>query len=161
MKNHLGTGVSDIEVRGTNSEPWQEADGNPLSDESLRFVSRYWSAETWEKYLLTIETPQAEYLSSRFGNLLYQNDLKRAFLKHLNDSNEESYESPVHEIPSEVLEQAISQLTLRERQAIQAIFYNGLSQTDAAKVMRISAARIHQLLRRALQKLKAELTPVL
>jgi len=160
MENHSGTGVPSGNVQVANPKPWEDLYGNPLSEDNLRFVSKYWSKETWEQYLQTIETPQTEYMSARFGDLLYQNDLQRSLSEHFATESQQCLTLPSESVSTERLEEAIASLTLRERQTIQAIFHEGLSQAEAAKVMRLSKSRVHLLLRSALRKLRSELTPV-
>ncbi len=36
-------------------EPWLDENGRPLNLESLRFFSKHWDQETWERYLETLE----------------------------------------------------------------------------------------------------------
>lgn len=159
MEEESGGGAPAPKIDLPLTNPWEDSKGNPLPEESLKFVSRYWKKEIWEQYLSTIEAKQMEYLSSRFGSLLYKNDLECAHEKYLAIASGELSSAASEQISSQQLKDAINVLTLRERQTIEAIFFNSLSQTEAAKLMRLSTTRIHLLLRQALRKLKEELTP--
>ena len=49
MENDSGTGVPDTKSNNYKPKPWEDIHGNPLSEENLRFVSRFWNDETWEE----------------------------------------------------------------------------------------------------------------
>ena len=39
----------------THKKPWLDSTGVPLADAALKTVSKGWSAQTWERYLQTLE----------------------------------------------------------------------------------------------------------
>ena len=112
----------------------------------LRRVSRHWSKEEWKKYLKTLEKGTSESLihPKRYEKLKNRN----IFLWEPHKSRYAPY------IP--LLRRALKKLTLKQREAIKLIFWEGLSYRSIASKMNLTPSAIVKEKTLAIQRLRKE-----
>jgi DNA-directed RNA polymerase specialized sigma subunit len=145
---------SDEHPNGTETngpKPWENEDGETLTDDKLRSVCGTWSPETWEAYLETLESPQRESLFSNFERVLHRKDRLRTMEAYYDDSHCQDRIWPG-------MYRALDRLTFRQRQLINLVFFEGRTLRDSAKQTHLSYRVARRVLQRALDRLKSSLT---
>jgi RNA polymerase sigma factor (sigma-70 family) len=111
---------------------------------SLRKESKNWSSKQWEEYLQSIECPRSESL------------LDPKQYKDLIETTELQYQST--EESDGCLDEILDLLPKGEKKALELIYWDDLSQREAAKVMGIERANLRSKISRALAKIKPHMT---
>ena len=152
MKKEHTRGVSGAGL----PKPWQDKNGNPLSDEYLRAVSKSWSQRTWEEYLESLETESTEVVLNNFDKVLLQHDHEVSLQSYYAEaeSSADAFDIGTDE---EQLSEALGTLTGRERQAIDLVFFCGMNVSETAREMGVRRQPASQTLSRALRKLRKKL----
>ena len=133
----------------TNQKPWLDENGNVYSNEKLRVLKDGWNLETWEAFLKSdVEKACQEYLPDDPG-----------FVENSQIGYSESYQDMASSERFPMLKEQVraylNRLTLKEQKIIQAIFWEGKSQRDIARELKVSRAAIFRTRDRALKKLGA------
>lgn len=117
-----------------------------ISDEDkvLREKSKSWSAEDWESYLRTIEVGLKESLSS-MGEVTRMGLTSNVF---------EYAETDCSDDVSELVENLLSLLSERQAFVLRRVFWDGKSERQIAKMMKISRQAVYDLKKRALKNLR-------
>lgn len=147
-----------VRLHHFKGKPWLDRRGIPLSEEKLREVSRHWSRSMWERYLRTFETEQTEYLSPHSGDIQYAGT--GAITQWLYENSSAAHEESDERFPESTvaaLHKALESLTFRERQVIDGIFYERLTQRQTALQIGVSRERVNYLLKHSLRKLRARI----
>lgn len=127
-------------------KPWLGKNGERISDASLKDMTKTWGANTWEEFLkTTVERPLRETLSSP------------QTVENLEDGYRDVYQDMLahNEFPNltQVVRALIMKLTIREREVVYATFWEGKSQNEIAKTLKIKRSVVRNYRDRALKKL--------
>ncbi len=128
----------------TNNQPWLDDKGRILNDKKLKEISRDWSQEIWESYLLYIDIPRKESLIEEFQ---FDSVAEKTHI----------FENLPETKRDEDLHSAIKKLTKKQQKIIFLIFFEGLTVRDIALRMNISHQSVHDLKVRALNSLKSQI----
>lgn len=139
-------------------KPWEDENGNLLLDDELKIVSRSWSEKTWDDYLKTIETPQREVMLPNLDRVLLKRDAQQVVSEYA--AKEASEESSLYLSPLAV-RKALLELTCRQREIIDLIYFEDMNIEAAARKLRISRQAASSALSRSLERLKGVLGPQL
>lgn len=127
-------------------KPWLGKNGEPVPEVDLRSMTEAWGANTWEEFLkTTVECPLRETLS---GSQAVEN---------LEDGYRDAYQEMLahEEYPNltQLVRSLIKRLTIREREVVYATFWQGKSQNEIAKALKVKRSVIRNYRDRALKKL--------
>ena len=125
------------------ARPWLDAFGEPLPLDELKKVSQHWNSEQWESYLTTIEVGQREC----------QAIPEEVETLGLGFSVFELSQQSASEDLQILVNRLLETLTSRQREIINKIFFERLSERQVAKSLMISRQGVCDLKRRALRKL--------
>ena len=134
------------------NKPWLDQNGKALSDAVLKEVSRTWSAETWEEYLLSLEGRVRTEDELSIPDLAAVDCAVTCSLADLQPNTDH--------FPDEFLEcvkQAVENLPARERGIIEEEIYFGKSQRETAEKLGISRSVTRKQRKRAQGRLAARL----
>lgn len=132
------------------SKPWLDQDGNILSDKELREISKNWSAETWEQFLLeTVECQASDYRE----DLIHP----RSYDRRLEEMTESVWQCSTDR--SETIGELVRRLcrdhlSPKQQYIVRMIFWDGFTERKIADVMNISRSTVVVQKRRALSKIK-------
>ena len=155
MKKRNGTGLRLVNT------PWLNKDGTPNSDEALRLISPSWSREVWENYLSTLEISQNHCLVDDFEGVLETHDGYRSLEAFHATANQESEEAENEESDPALIAELLSgikELSKRQQEVVQAIYYEDKTQAETARRLGISVQRVSAILKSAIKKLRKRLT---
>jgi len=141
-------GEADMKTSPTQIDPASSTgDGSskpPERDSSLELESRSWLAEDWEDYLKSLEGGLKEsQLPLRDGD---ESNLTTSVFEITSNSATDQQSSQV--------EQILVGLTEKQSHVIRAIYWQGLSERNIARLMGISRTAVRKIKSRALKKLK-------
>jgi predicted DNA-binding protein (UPF0251 family) len=129
-----------------NQKPWEDTNGNMLSDKNLKTVSKSWDAETWENFLqqtVSIERAEDELLAEKYEALL-----------------EETFECaprPSCAVPEPVVKQikaAVRILAPQQQKIIKLHFWGGMSEREVACELGILRSNVNDSKKISLNKIK-------
>ena len=136
-------------VKSLTTEPWLNKDGTPKSDEDLKKNSPFWSKETWEAYLSTLEKEREEYLLS--DPRIIENFSAEAYARFL--MSMDGTEKGLDQL--RVLAQTcLNQLSQRESEVLKKIFFEKKSERQIAEELGVSRNSIKSFKYRGLNKIK-------
>ena len=138
---------------GTNNnsaKPWLDHRGRELPTEQLREISKDWDLKTWKRYGDSLEV-QPEGKSLKPGEL---RKLQAEQTKSIFAINGEIPANPTLVLK---MNQALEDLSPRQRQVVDLIFYQGKTIEEAALEYGLSKATINIHKKEALAKLKGVL----
>ncbi len=121
-----------------------------MSEKELRRLSRNWSPEEWENYLVeNIEIPLKE---TQIGFKRYQ----KACAKMTESifENVSSQEESTRGLKDKI-RPAMKLLTTRERQVIRYLFWHNRTRKETAETLGIGLGNVHNLRKRALKKIES------
>lgn len=114
----------------------------PLRNWNLKRSSQHWSKEAWEKYLSSQDVPLREVLTRKYDDLA------------------DNLEAPDHhelilsELTSKRLDDALGALSPKQRQVVEAKYWEGLSEHEIAARYGISRSTVQMHFSRAISRLK-------
>lgn len=134
-------------------KPWLDKDGNELSVENLRLESKNWDQQTWEFYLESKDAILKEKLMSPGRYSKESAKIKESFLSQLSSG---SFLEKSH------LESLLRALTPRQRQIIEMIFWQSMSQRQIANALGLNQSTVADVKRSAIRKMRSlvKMTPV-
>lgn len=129
---------------------WLDCTGRHLGKERLKKVSRDWTPQDWEAYLSHLETPLKESLFWNFDSFMEAHGGAAPSYMFKEDSTGSSKrdDSVIR------LRRAVKRLTPTQQKVVHLIFWNGLSERNAAKKMGLSRSSIQTHLSRAIGRLR-------
>ena len=130
-------------------QPWLDADGNTLSDEMLKVISKTWCQNTWNDYL-NFYTDEKEDSRTELTNDSSLEDL-------LNNSIEPTFLTGGEYVPlrqKSQLNAAMKSLTFKQKFVIEKIFLKKLSENQVAELLGISRRTVREHKEAAIRQLK-------
>lgn len=126
--------------------PWIGPDGNSLSLDEIREISKSWDQSTWTRYLDSLELPAKEkYLPEpRLRRESQKNNINIFDFSQVNSDQE----------TRERVQDLLKSLTLRQRQVIEMSFWMNMSQRQIARSLSISQPAVLETRQQALKKLR-------
>lgn len=127
--------------------PWLDQDGKLLSNEQIKTVSKDWTEETWENFLVAtvdVELAEEEKLIDDYEELL-------------EDEVEGIWSGPCR-VPCVVrksIEVAIRSLAPQQRQVIRGLFYHSMTGVGVARRLKISPSAVAQAKIISLNKIRS------
>ena len=127
--------------------PWRHGDGSMKSDATISGLGRGWDQETWDGFL-----------DEDVGTV--ESDERLGFTPYIDMALDESDEEAPTDAktvgfdPETVCGHAMDGLTAKERGVVEALFWEGLTSTEAAAESGVSPSTVRATKRRALGKLK-------
>ncbi|MBL7555118.1 MAG: sigma-70 family RNA polymerase sigma factor [Bdellovibrionaceae bacterium] len=128
----------------TQSKPWLDVAGKPLSEAALKRASKNWDSETWEQYSKSIEGGIKEKMIKPYGYEQRCENMTRSIFD-LHDYDEEK---------SRIIKVALQKLTRKQRQAIETYYFEGRTLADTADHLKISLDSLRDRLSGAFKKLR-------
>ncbi len=130
------------------NKPWLNSRGYLFTDDELKSISKFWNQKTWEDYLDFIETPRTESIleEEHYTGLAEK-------LKYTIEQEED------RDLQSE-LSLALINLTEKQREILEFIFWDGLTTRDIGFKLSISSAAVQKIKDRALISLKKNIEGV-
>ena len=127
--------------------PWQNEDGSFKSDREISQLGKRWSTKEWDTYLKNFETQITENPIDP-NNIQYcTNDTIASFFMTVTESDQ-------HPALSQAARICINSLPSKQKQIVRMIFWENMTQTEAAKKLGISRSAVQTSLRRAKDSLK-------
>lgn len=126
--------------------PWLDKHGFPLEEDELFAVSRSWGQKTWERYLDHFEKPRAEAVL-----------LPRIYDRRASEMEYSIFEDGINhadEELTEVMSETLNLLNPKYKLILQLFFWEGKSERDIAKQLKIRQQSLHTLKKRALKEFK-------
>ena len=131
--------------------PWLDRMGMILSDSAIRGVSKKWSPEIWERFLL--ETVEGSNSYCREEVLSRGEYLNR--LDQMTDSMWECALNEESDSKADLVRRLIRDfLSPRQQQIIRLVFWDGLNDRAIAAMLNISRSNVAAQKRRSFKKLK-------
>ena len=127
-------------------KPWLDRNGQPLSTDELKSISRKWGPSMWEYYLSSIEVEQTEFLLEDPNSV---DDLSYEEYKNFACQSMEKKDFPNLRI---ILEKVIHDLPKKQSQVLHHIFWEGLSMSEISKKYEVSRTAIQRTKERALRR---------
>jgi RNA polymerase sigma factor (sigma-70 family) len=138
------------EVIMKRGKQWIDGSGNILSEADLKKVSSNWDARMWEEFLSsTVEKPLRESHLNRLEESSISDECKDTYQELLHHEEAPSFKLLVHGL--------LRCLTLREHKIIYGYFWEGKSQYELAKELKITRSTVRNYLERSLKKLGTQL----
>lgn len=147
------TATVEVNMESKIFKPWLDKDGNELSVENLRLESKNWDQQTWEFYLESKDAILKEKLMSPGRYSKESAKIKESFLSQLSSG---SFLEKSH------LESLLRALTPRQRQIIEMIFWQSMSQRQIANALGLNQSTVADVKRSAIRKMRSlvKMTPV-
>ena len=149
----MGSHNTPLEGRKTNcsktQKPWLDQHGKLYSDGALRTISQHWSTEIWESFLRETvdrplrEEPQTPQQLDRFS--------KEEICKFWLDLQPKDVSSNQKFMLGNLIRR---KLTPRQQQVLRLIYWEGMSERAAAKVLGVDRSTVAASKKRSLRKLK-------
>jgi RNA polymerase sigma factor (sigma-70 family) len=129
------------------STPWLNSNGSVKSDAELKEICQGWAPKVWEEYLKNFESCQNEFLTPDVD--IFRQDPSQSCI--------ELYKSLLaqEEFPElkKVVHAALCSLSAQEQKVIRSLYWEGLSQREAAKTLNLAKTSLSIYRERALKKL--------
>ncbi len=129
------------------STPWLTSNGSVKSDAELKEICQSWPPKVWEEYLKNFESCQNEFLTPDIDQI--RQDPSQNCV--------EIYKSLLaqEEFPElkRVINAALCSLSTQEQKVIRSLYWDGLSQREAAKTLDLAKTSLSIYRERALKKL--------
>lgn len=146
----LQRGYEMTQTSKNTSKPWLDQDGNILSDKELREISKNWSTDTWEQFLLeTVECQASDYRE----DLIHPRNYDRR-LEEMTESVWQCSTDRSETIGELVRRLCRDHLSPKQQYIVRMIFWDGFTERKIADVMNISRSTVVVQKRRALSKIK-------
>lgn len=129
---------------------WLDCVGRHLGKERLKNVSREWTPRDWEAYLTHLEVPLKESLFFNSDSFM---EARGGAAPNYMFKEDSPYFSKRNESVTR-LRAAVKRLAPMQQKVIHLIFWNGLSERNAAKKMGLSRSSIQTHLSRAIRRLR-------
>lgn len=126
---------------------WLNADGSMKSEQEIKISCVNWSPEMWEEYLKNFESSQKEMLLEQANDSESLSEEKFARL-YLNLIQQEEYPKL-----RKVIKAALYSLPKNEQQVLHALYWEELSQREAAKKLSLSRTTLTNYRDRGLKRL--------
>lgn len=143
-------GSTKLEKKPKRSKPWLDSKGRLKSDKEIETLGQSWSATTWDEYLKATESNSSAQDNITASFFCMDSDTAvngHILLEYLRNINEfESLE--------EHLSYALKFLTPRERKILKMKYWQGLSQAQISRKLKISECSVSNTRNRGLKKLK-------
>lgn len=130
-----------------NQKSWLDNNGQMLTDENLKEVSKSWSAETWEQFLSSTVDRDMSSLETTVDN----------FEELLEQTSEGIAWGSSSKLPiaiSRRIQEAMRLLTKQQKQILQLHFWGEMSERQIAQYMEISQQTVHVSKKSSLSKIK-------
>ena len=127
----------------------QEQDIKNISDKELKKLSRNWTPEEWENYLrenVDVSLKETQVSTKRYNKAC--ESMTESIFENIG-SQEESKRSLKDKIRP-----AMKLLSSRERQVVRYLFWHNKTREETAKALGIGLGNIHNLRKRALEKIE-------
>ncbi len=131
-----------------SNKPWLNSRGYLFTDDELKSISKSWTRKTWEEYLDYIETPRTESILDEDHYTGLAEKLKYSF-EQVDDCDLQGE-----------LSLALINLTDKQREILEFIFWDGLTTRDIGFKLNISSAAVQKIKDRALISLKKSIEGV-
>lgn len=132
-------------------KPWLDSRGHELSTEQLKEISKSWDLKTWERYANSLDV-QAQ------GKSLKPGEFRKLEEQQTQSIFADANQSVVIEGLKQKIERALQALSPRQREVIEAIYYNGQSLGETAQNLSLSKATVFEYKTAALINLKRVLS---
>ncbi len=134
-------------MKSLNSTPWINTDGTRKSDEEIEKLGKSWSPNIWNRYL------ESEVGSLQDESLVFYGDMDTEDILDKAEVLKFLQEKQYHEKLESALLVALNQLSKTEREIIKEVFWNKLTDNEAAKKLNKTHLSIRVLKSRAVKKL--------
>lgn len=135
-----------------NRKPWIGNDGKPLTVETLKIISKEWSPETWEAYLVSLEHNPRSDNEVSYRNLETIESAANGSLKDLLPNSNHLSDELLDDVKA-----AIEKLPKKKRIVIEQKLYLGKGQQTIADELKISRAYTRKLRKSAMKTLAKKL----
>lgn len=135
--------------------PWKDANGEDYPIHELKLISKNWTFEIWEAYLVSLDGEQNEELAedekSRWATFEDHADFK--FENYLFQAQEDGREVFENELKALLREN----LSRREREIFWMRHWNDMTTQMIADDLEISRRSVREILRRAYKKVRQKI----
>ena len=136
-------------MRNDETVPWLDSNGEPLSTENLREISKHWSAEIWDRYAETLESAQTEFMTKNYDLMLNK------FASKWDDSSSDEVEDEF--INYSDLKMAFAELPSLDQAILEASVLDQLSEESIARKFGITRREVMKSKRRSIGLLENRL----
>ena len=125
---------------------WTDQFGHIFSDDILRTKCKSWTPEMWEQYLTSTESKicESQVDPTQFDELAEKN-FESIFV---------NAQTPSGVVDFARVHNALAELSPRQRQVIELIFFKSMKQREVSLALRISEKRVRELKVVALKKVR-------
>lgn len=140
----------DTEIKDQINKPWLKENGEVLSERELKYISKFWDQETWDRYLKSLEFEEDHEVIEGCGIPRTEEKVYPTLADLL----------PTHmDLDDKVMEQVRSaltsrQLSVREQKILYLTYWEKTPERELAALFDVSRSVARKIKKRALMKIK-------